>query len=109
MVQIPTCSGVGMGQDTISDTPGYWTDYNTIVSQVDTVQLGANIAPTDVTLTRVGENLVIGINGTTDTLTVSNQGSVYSNIDRLRFADGTTGTCNYDAYRTLRNDLVLGK
>jgi Ca2+-binding RTX toxin-like protein len=71
----------GYGQDTIYDrdtTPG----------NTDTVQLlGLNQA--DVTLSRKGSDMVIAINGSSDTLTVSGWSDVANRIERVQFADGS--------------------
>ncbi|MFT3850218.1 MAG: calcium-binding protein [Propionivibrio sp.] len=102
--------GRGDGQDTITETHGMYSD---ITGDADVVQLGAGIATADVTLTRSGEKLVIAINGTSDTLTVTNQSSNYSGIEQLRFADGTVWDRADIASRTTYlggagNDTVSG-
>ena len=82
--------GRGAGQDSISYA------YDGAAGRVDTVQMASDVASTDVTLTRSGNDLVIAINGTTDKLTVG--GHFYSDgaggyqIDSLAFADGTNWT-----------------
>jgi Ca2+-binding RTX toxin-like protein len=71
----------GYGQDTIYDrdtTPG----------NTDTVQL-LGLNQSDVTLSRKGSDMVIAINGTTDTLTVSGWSDVANRIERVQFADGS--------------------
>lgn len=57
----------GYGQDTIWDANSNSGDLN------DTIEFGDNIAYSDLTLLRSGNNLVIKINGTTDQLTIGNQ------------------------------------
>jgi Ca2+-binding RTX toxin-like protein len=73
----------GYGQDTINERGG-----------TDMIQLGTNIATSQVTLTRSGNNLVVAINGTTDRITVTNYfatGLGYdAMIESIRFNDGTT-------------------
>ena len=51
----------GSGQDTIIDT-------DSTAGNIDTIWLGSNLTPDDVTLKRVVDNLVLKINDTTDTL-----------------------------------------
>ena len=53
----------GSGQDTIIDA-------DSTAGNIDTIWLGSNLTPEDVTLKRSGNNLVLKINDTTDTLTV---------------------------------------
>jgi len=112
----------GDGQDVIS---GYSTD----PLKIDTIQLLAGIAVSDVRLTIVGASLVVSIIGTTDSLTVS--GYFYSSqsnshlIDQfhqIQFADGTiwdkatilnkviaSGTLSHQMLiGTANNDSLLG-
>ncbi len=77
--------GKGYGQDTINN---YDSD-----NSVDTIQLGAGIATTGVTLTRSGDDLLIQLNNSSDQLRVSyyfsqDGASVYA-LNNLQFADGT--------------------
>jgi len=78
----------GSGQDTIIDpdpTPG----------NTDTIWLGSNLTPDDITLRRSGNNLVLKINDTTDTLTVQDffkNDSLLNRVERIEFMDGTTWT-----------------
>jgi hypothetical protein len=53
----------GSGQDTIIDV-------DTTPGNTDTIWLGSNLTPNDVSLKRIGNNLVLKIIDTTDTLTV---------------------------------------
>ncbi|WP_313953231.1 calcium-binding protein [Accumulibacter sp.] len=74
----------GSGQDTVFD-------YDPNLGNLDTVQLGAGIATSDITISRDFYNLYIKINGSTDKLTVANW--FVSNdykVEQLRFDDGTT-------------------
>lgn len=80
--------GRGYGQDRIDID-----SYN--ASNVDVILLGADISPADITLRRdlVNESwgLVLSINGTSDTLTISDwllETGAYV-IDYIKFADGT--------------------
>jgi Ca2+-binding RTX toxin-like protein len=77
--------GLGDGQDVIEN----WTDPD-IAGNVDTLRFGAGIEAGDITFTRSGTDLVLGINGTSDQLTIQNwgYGDAYR-IERVEFADGT--------------------
>jgi Ca2+-binding RTX toxin-like protein len=64
------------------------------VNPVDTIELGANIAPTDIEVRRTAWNeLVLSIKGTNDVLTVSqffvDDGSSPYAVDQIIFANGT--------------------
>ncbi|MDI1360308.1 MAG: calcium-binding protein, partial [Methylobacter sp.] len=77
--------GLGDGQDVIEN----WTDPD-IAGDVDTLRFGVGIAAGDISFTRSGADLVLGINGTSDQLTIQNwrYGEAY-HIKRVEFADGT--------------------
>jgi len=73
----------GGGQDTISDS-------DSTAGNMDTVRFGAGIAAGDITFRRSGNDLVLGINGTTDQLTIIDwSADANSRIERVEFADGT--------------------
>ena len=76
----------GDGQDTISN-------YDTGTGRVDSLQLGAGIVQADVTVKRVGNNLLLTLNDTSDSVTVSNYFAnepTYPNrLDQIKFEDGT--------------------
>ncbi|MEO5340557.1 MAG: putative Ig domain-containing protein [Magnetococcus sp. MYC-9] len=74
--------GVGAGQDTIND-------YDTTAGNLDTVRMIGRL-PSEVTLSRVSNNLVMTLNGTPDRLTVQNyfSGSAYK-IERVQFDNGS--------------------
>jgi len=75
---------LGGGQDTISD-------YDPTSGNLDTISFGAGITASSITFARNGMDLVIGINGTSDQLTIRNWGSGENNrIERILFNDGTT-------------------
>lgn len=79
---------VGSGHDAIQDVDG--TPGNT-----DTIFLGGNLTPGDVALRRVGENLVLGIRSTDDTLTVKgffSPGGTLNRVEQFQFMDGTVWT-----------------
>jgi Ca2+-binding RTX toxin-like protein len=80
--------GRGAGQDTIIDY-GYVAG-----AETDTLEIASDVLPSDVTVRREGNDLVVRINGTTDRITVreffSTQGLGSGTIEQLRFAsDGT--------------------
>jgi Ca2+-binding RTX toxin-like protein len=74
----------GSGRDTVHDYFG----------ALDKVELAADIAPADVTLTRDSANLYLTINGTTDQLTLRNffSSAPEQRIEQIVFADGTLWT-----------------
>ena len=61
--------------------------------KLDVVQLGAGVLPTDVTVWRAGDDLWLAINGTADSLRVSNyfyNDATYGyQVEQIKFADGT--------------------
>lgn len=73
---------LGGGQDTI-------IDYDSKAGNVDTIRFGAGIAPADVNFIRIGMDLVLSINGTTDQLRIQNwySGSQYQ-IESIEFSSG---------------------
>jgi ABC-type multidrug transport system fused ATPase/permease subunit len=72
--------GVGQGNDTINDAGGTG----------DRIEIAAGVAASQVTLTRSGNNLLVGITGATDVLTVANWYVGTANkIEEVRLADGT--------------------
>lgn len=74
--------GLGAGQDTVGDT--------TQTGAVDTVQVKAGLAPSDISVFRRGEDLVLNIAGTTDELAFANfYGPSVWGFKQVRFADGT--------------------
>jgi Ca2+-binding RTX toxin-like protein len=85
----------------------------------DTVSFRAGIAPSDLLLSRVDDDLILKITGTTDQLTVAYQFSsltagALSRIERFVFADGTMWTAlDVDARviaaaKTTGNDAING-
>lgn len=97
--------GRGSGQDTI-------TDYDTTAAgDVDTIVFKPSIAPSDISINRSGNDLVLSINDTTDQLTVKNYFYGETNnytawlstkelnpykIEKIKFADGTVW--NYEDF-----------
>lgn len=80
---------LGDGQDTINN-------YDVSAGRFDVLVLGEGISPNGVTATRLSNNLILSINGTTDRITVSNyftsDGAGGYQLDQIRFADGTVWT-----------------
>ncbi len=75
--------GPGSGQDTIYE-------YDTTSGNTDAIRLAPDLAPGDVTLWRDVSNLYLGINGTTDKITVSGWfDDPACRVERVAFADGT--------------------
>ena len=77
--------GRDSGHDTIHDP-------DTTAGNVDTILLNSDISPEDVTLRRSGDSLVLFINDTSDTLTVSkwfaDESGTYQ-VEQIQFGDGT--------------------
>ncbi len=85
----------GSGNDTYIFSRGYGQDIiidsDITTGNVDTIFLDGDIQPSDVSLQRSGDDLVLSINGTDDALTVSGWFSGDENkIEQVQFADGTT-------------------
>lgn len=75
--------GRGDGQDTLTDAGG----------SADRIEIGAGVSSSQLTQTRSGNNLVLGISGTTDTLTIVNwYASTANRIEEIRLTDGGTVT-----------------
>lgn len=90
--------GAGSGQDTIFD-------HDSTVDNLDTIQLGTGLDPTNVTLRRMGDNhedltLTYFLNG--DSITVDNWfGNDADKVEQIRFADGTLWGIEQIRLRTL--------
>ncbi|WP_420475452.1 calcium-binding protein [Noviherbaspirillum sp. ST9] len=95
--------GRGSGQDTI-----YEDDYMT--SEADTIEVAAGLRPEDLTITRIDNNMVLGIAGTTDTLTISGgfHDSARFRVEQIRFADGATYLLSDLLLGTSGNDILTG-
>ena len=78
--------GKGSGQDTVNS-------YDTTVGKIDTVQFDASVAPSEVQVSRLGNDLVLSINGTTATLTIQqymdNDGASAYTVEQIKFSNGT--------------------
>ena len=76
---------IGSGNDTI-------IDIDSTEGNLDTIFIGSSLTPDDVTLKRVGNNLVLAIVGTSDSITVqgffSNDSTLYR-VEQVQFMDGT--------------------
>ncbi len=109
------------GADTYVFGRGYGRDYideqsNPFGSLQDRVQFRADVRPADVTLQRIGNDLVLKINGTTDELRILNQfwsrdsSSIYGQyrIEFFSFVDGTVWTANDLDERVLRQQQTAG-
>ena len=72
------------------------SSFDASVGKIDTLQVGAGILVSDVVLTRAGDDLLIALRGTSDSMRIRLQflaNSASGNqIDRVRFADGTVWT-----------------
>ncbi|MBI5898513.1 MAG: RTX toxin, partial [Rhodocyclales bacterium] len=93
----------GYGQDTITDELG----------TVDIIQLGADIAPGDIWVSRDAYHLYLSIKGTSDKLTIQNWYSASSyQIEQVKFGDNTIWTiADLDAKTTTvteGDDFVWG-
>ncbi|HEY0024466.1 MAG TPA: calcium-binding protein, partial [Longimicrobium sp.] len=80
--------GGGSGSDTV-----YNHDGDAVGVNADTISFAADVLPADVTMQRSGEDLVLSIAGTTDSLRVqsyfSQDGSSQYAVETIQFADGT--------------------
>jgi len=75
----------GGGQDIINDTQGN-----------NTLRFGTGIQPSNITFTRNGMDMVLGIAGTTDQITIQNWGNdTNARLRRVEFADGTVWDAAY--------------
>jgi Ca2+-binding RTX toxin-like protein len=76
----------GDGQDTIYDYSG----------NLDTIRFGEGIAPEDVSFSRSGYDVILGINGTTDQVNIRSWGDGDQNrIERVEFSGGTVWDAAY--------------
>ena len=75
--------GRGYGQDTVYE-------YDVAEGNSDTILLKSDVAPGDVSLWRDRFNLVLGIVGTSDVMTLQNWfADLASRVERIEFSDGT--------------------
>ena len=101
--------GKGYGQDVIEENCTVYEDYP------DTISFLSNVAPSEVTFLKVGDDLTISITGVSDTLTVKNHfGLNYSMVEFFKFADGSILTAAQVAagamhsQSTSGNDVITG-
>lgn len=92
--------GRGGGHDTIYEKfgSGYYGDD----SSNDAIEFGADVLPGDIIVRRLGNDMLLTINGTDDQLTVKDSFNDYSDnnrIEQVRFADGTVW--DYTTLQTL--------
>ncbi|TAN49587.1 MAG: calcium-binding protein, partial [Methylococcaceae bacterium] len=103
--------GRGSHQDTLDNA-----DNDVYGSNADTLQLGADLAVGDMLVSRIGDDLLLGIDGTLDLLRVQNyfyqDGASNSGLEAIQFADGTRWdfpTVKTQALTaTLGNDVLIG-
>lgn len=101
--------GIGSGKDTISA-------YDNTVDKLDVIQLGAGVLSNDVTLKRDGDNLVLEISGTADSLHVNsyfyNDAIAGYRVEQINFADDTIWDVNTVKSKVLtatnNNDKLYG-
>ncbi|MBI4190070.1 MAG: putative Ig domain-containing protein, partial [Betaproteobacteria bacterium] len=86
----------GIGDDTYSFGRGDGTDYLSEAaadSGADVLELGADIAPSEILVTRTDSDLLISVAGTGDRVTLQGWfGFNGAGLERVRFADGTVWT-----------------
>ncbi|MFC1835194.1 calcium-binding protein [Thermodesulfobacteriota bacterium] len=98
----------GEGNDTLYGQGGndtyifrVYSGHDTIVESdptpgnTDTIWLGSNLTPEDIVLRRLGNNLILSIEASSDTLTVRDffrNGSTLNRIEQIQFWDGTVWT-----------------
>ncbi|BCM25591.1 calcium-binding protein [Methyloradius palustris] len=83
--------GVGFGQDTIVNF-----DNDTFGSHVDSIVFDSSITPANISVRRDNSELIITVNGTSDSITVSgyftDDGTSPYAVESIKFSDGTTWT-----------------
>ena len=96
--------GYGAGRDIINDA--FWG--SNAPAEIDAIELDQGITPDAVSLSRVGNDLVLSLEGESDSLTVEHyfQDARYR-IEEIRFADGTVWgleaiRSGVEEYRTVR-------
>ena len=118
--------GKGDGKDVIGSEYFYWWDGQSIGHNVLTLKSG--VTADELRLTRIGDGLVVSIEGTDDSITASNffyandPNSGFNTLQEVRFADGSswdraellkskglTGTAGSDAlFGSVWSDLISG-
>ncbi|MHA7685913.1 calcium-binding protein [Cupriavidus sp. PET2-C1] len=74
--------GRGSGKDTVSSA-------DTTAGKVDTLLLGAEITPSDLSLNRVGNDLIVSLRTTSDQIKITNHFVSGYQIDQIQFNDKT--------------------
>ncbi|MDP2833347.1 MAG: calcium-binding protein, partial [Pseudomonadota bacterium] len=108
----------GIGSDTYLFAKGSGQDIlneNGTTADIDTLKFGAGITGADVTVRRVGTDLVFTLTGGTDKLTVQNwYGNANNQLEKVTFQDGTMWTATEAANMgvtvvgTAANDVLNG-
>ncbi|WP_457278532.1 calcium-binding protein, partial [Polaromonas sp. P5_D5] len=94
---------LGDGHDTITDdvrfypnaaAPDYFAAHPDDEGYRDTLVFGAGIAQQDVTVSRTGNDAVFTLNNGADSITIKDwfDGTIFSRLERISFADGTIWT-----------------
>ncbi len=99
----------GWGRDSINNY-----EYDT--GSVDSIEFAADIAPSDIAVTRFGTDLILSLTGTTDQVTISNyfgnDGNNPYSLDEIRFANGSVWTLEQIKVMSLQstdnNDNLYG-
>ncbi len=123
----------GTGNDYLTSTDSNWSEYwgadtfmfgrgydqdvisnHNVGANQDVVLLGNDILPSDIRLTKEGDNLVLSIIGTTDTLTIVDWFSyTASQVQQIQFADSTVWDTDYIELNAIPvgtegNDFLVG-
>jgi trimeric autotransporter adhesin len=89
---------IGDGQDTITDAG--------LAGFTDTISFGTGITSSNLQFSRVGNNLLISVNGSADTITVNSwYSSTLNQIELISFANGTSLSASQ--IQTLTSGLTL--
>jgi Ca2+-binding RTX toxin-like protein len=90
--------GRGDGQDTINNDGNSYGTPDPLTTKLDVLRFKEGVAASDVSLARIGADLVLKINGSTDQITIRNYFTDdglsprgYA-VDEIRFSDGTIWT-----------------
>ncbi|MEW5967529.1 MAG: calcium-binding protein [Pseudomonadota bacterium] len=79
--------GRGSGKDMVNS-------YDTTAAKIDAVQFDWTVVPADMQVSRIGNDLVLSIGGTADTLTIlnylDNEGLTPYSVEQIRFYEGTS-------------------
>ena len=107
------------GSDTYYFASGFGTDVieervdNVSIADFDVIEFGAGLDPADAIVSRNGLNLVIGFPGGDSVTVTGHFGHLayfegWSDIEQVRFADGTSWTTGYIRERILAQDSTVG-